>query len=432
MAAMFSFLAKLLDSLVFLGLLVLSQAGLGQEKSSGPATAKVFAEPMVARVELRLTIGEEEVDVIAKGDLVTVLEEREKSFLIRTFRGIKGGIEKANLVTLAESVETYDEIIKDNPKEGRFYTLRAGSHWARGSSEKALADFDQAIRLGYETANAYSSRALFLTSAHEYEKAVADFTQAIEKGDASEATLTNRAAALVQMNKIDEAIADYTAAVKLNDKNAGVLQQRATAFKVKGDLESAIADFSKAMELSPNFIPAILGRGYVYFQKGDHANAIGDFSKVIELNGKAAVAFNNRGYNYQLLGKYQEALSDFDKAVELTPDYALAHQNLGWLLSTCKEESLRDPKRAIAASSKACELNQFADLSDMAALAASHASAKEFDLAIGIQEKIVERAPPPQKILAERILDLYQNEKPFDPDMAVEPVLEKPVSTDKQ
>lgn len=392
---------------------------------------KIFAEPMVARVELRLTIGEKEVDVIEKGDLLTVLEERERTFLIRTFRGVKGGIEKANLVTLAESVETYDEVIKENPKVGRFYTLRGGAQWARGNTEKALADFDEAIKLGYVSANAYSSRALFLTATHAYEKAIDDFSKAIEKGDKSESIYVNRAAAYLQMNLVDEAIADYSAALQLNDKNAGVIQQRATALKVKGELDKAIVDFTQAIELSPNFIPAIMGRGYVYFQKGDHLKAVEDFSKVIELNGRAAVAFNNRGYNYQQLGKYKEALGDFKKAVELTPDYALAHQNLGWLLSTCKDESLRDPKTAIASATKACELNEYNDLSDLAALAASHAAAKEFPLAIGLQEKIVERAAAPQKPLAEKLLELYRNEKPFDPDLKVEPTAEISVSDQK-
>jgi tetratricopeptide (TPR) repeat protein len=396
--------------------------------SSAKPAPKIFTEPMVARVELRLTIGEKEVDVIEKGDLLTVLEEREKSFLIRTFRGVKGGIEKANLVTLAESVETYDEVIKGNPKVGRFYTLRAGAHWARGNTEKALADFDEAIRLGYVSANAYSSRALFLTATHAYEKAIEDFSKAIEKGDKSESIYVNRAAAYLQMNMVDEAIADYSAAIQLNDKNAGVIQQRATAHKVKGELDKAVVDFTKAMELSPNFIPAIMGRGYVYFQQGDHAKAIVDFSKVIELNGRAAVAFNNRGYNYQQIGKYKEALEDFKKAIELTPDYALAHQNLGWLLSTCKDESMRDAKTAIASATKACELNEYNDLSDLAALAASHASAKEFSLAIGLQEKIVERAAAPQKPLAEKLLELYRNEKPFDPDLKIESAAEIPTS----
>ncbi len=382
---------------------------------------RVFVEPMVARVELRLTIGEKEVDLIEKGDLLTVLEERPNSFLIRTFRGVKGGVEKSNLVTLAESVETYDEIIRDNPKVGRTFTLRAGAHWARGNAEKALADFDEAIKLGYDTANAFASRALFLTSSHEYEKAIADFSKAIEKGDKSESIFINRAAAYLQMNRVEEAIADYTSAIQLNDKNAGVLQQRATAYKVHGELDKAIEDFNKAILLSPNFIPAVMGRGYIYFQKGEHAKAIEDFSKVIELNGRAAVAYNNRGYNYQQIGKHAEALADFKKAVELTPEYALAHQNLGWLLATCSDPTLRNASEAIAAATKACELNQYADLSDMAALAASHASAKQFSIAIGLQEKIVERAPPAQKPLAEKLLQLYKNEKPFDPDLKLEP-----------
>jgi tetratricopeptide (TPR) repeat protein len=391
-----------------------------QDKSTASASAAStsWSEPVVSRVELRLTIGDKEVDLIEKGDLVTVLEERESTFLIRTYRGVKGAVEKANVVKLAESVEVYDELIKENAQTGRLYTLRAGAQWARGDGEAALKDFNQAIALGYDSSNAYSSRALFLTASGQFDKAIEDFNKAVEKGDRSESILINRAAAYLQMNKVDEAIADYSAAIALNDKNAGIFQQRATAYKVKGDLQKAADDFGKAMELSPTFIPAIMGRGYVFFQAGEHAKAIEDFSSVIKLNDRAAVAYNNRGYNYQLLGKNAEALSDFNKSIELTPQYALAHQNRAWLLATCETESLRNPKEAILSATKACELNEYNDLSDMAALAAAHASAKEFDLAIGIQEKIVERAPDPQKDLAKQLLELYRQEKPFDPKLS--------------
>ena len=61
---------------------------------------------------------------------------------------------------------------------------------------------------------------------------------------------------------------------------------------------------------------------------------------------------------------------------------------------------------------------------------ASHAAAKEFDLAIGLQEKIVERAPSPQKPLAQKLLELYRNEKPFDPDLKIENESEKANATD--
>lgn len=394
----------------------------GSEQKPAPSTSTTaqLTEPMVSRVELRLTIGEKEVDVIERGDLVTILEDRGERFLVRTFRGVKGVVDKVNLLSLAESVEVYDELIKTQPKEGRLYTLRAGAQWARGAGDEALKDFDEAIRLGYDTANAFSSRALFLAASGQHEKAIEDFSAALEKGEKTEANYINRAASYMQLNRLDDAIADYSQALTLNSKNAGILQQRATAYKVKGDLDRAIDDFTKAIELAPKFIPAIMGRGYIYFQQGDHPKAIVDFSKVIELNDRASVAYNNRGYNLQLIGKEKEALVDFSKSIELEPEYALAHQNLAWLLATSSDKSLRDPKRAIESATKACELNQYNDLSDMAALAASHAAAEQFDLAIGIQEKIVERAPEEQKALAKKLLELYKDNKPFDPQLGSE------------
>ncbi len=390
--------------------------GIKKDSNGITPSAPSPIEPMVARVEMRLSIGDKEVDVIEKGDLLTVLEERENGYLIRTFRGIKGSVQKANAVKLAESVEVYDELIQQSPTVGRLYTLRAGASWARGNTEKALADFDRAIELGYDTANGYSCRGLFLSSLGRNEEAIRDFAIAIEKGDRSEAIFINRAAAYLQMNQVDDAIADYTAAIAINQSNAGVFQQRATAFKVKGDVDKAILDFSKAIELNPKFIPALMGRGYVYFETGEHELAIVDFTHVIALNEHASVAYNNRGYNYQQLGKSTESMRDYEKAIDLNPNYALAHQNLAWLLATAKEESIRNPAKAILAATRACELNQYNDLSDMAALAASHAAAKQFDIAIGLQEKIVERAPAEQKPLAQQLLDRYRKELPFDPD----------------
>ena len=160
---------------------------------------------------------------------------------------------------------------------------------------------------------------------------------------------------------------------------------------------------------------------------------------VIEKGDKSESIYINRATAYLQMNMVDEAINDYsaaiqlnDKnAVELTPDYALTHQNLGWLLATSEDESLRDAKTAIASATKACELNEYNDLSDLAALAASHAAAKEFSLAIGLQEKIVERAAAQQKPLAEKLLELYRNEKPFDPDWKVEPITQTPNSETK-
>ena len=41
------------------------------------------------------------------------------------------------------------------------------------------SDFDEAIQLGYDSANAYSSPALFLIASHSYDKAIDDFSKVI-------------------------------------------------------------------------------------------------------------------------------------------------------------------------------------------------------------------------------------------------------------
>ena len=379
-------------------------------------------EPRVARVQMRLNFDEDVVDVIEKGDVMTVLEDRDDGYLIRTFSGRKGLVAKVNALALAESMDIYSELIDAKSEEGRLYTLRAGAWWSAGKKDEALADFDKAIELGYVAAHAFMSRGLFYASQGNHEKAIDDYTKAIEKDPKDSSPRINRAASYLLLGKQDLAIEDYSKAIESQPANAVLYQQRAVANKALGKIDEAIADFGKAIEaagaVKPESIPAHMSRGFLYFQLNKHAEAIDDFGSVIQINPKAAVAYNNRGYNLFQLGKSVDALRDFDESIKLEPKYGLAHQNRAWLLATTDNKSLRDPKAAIESATTACELSEYQDLSDMAALAAASAANEEFDKAIGLQEKVIEKAAPAQKPFAEKILELYQNHQPFDPKVA--------------
>ncbi|MEM7478362.1 MAG: hypothetical protein AAF483_25550, partial [Planctomycetota bacterium] len=76
---------------------------------AGP-TALAQSGPVVARLEMKLTLNKKVIDVIEKGDLLTVLSEREESYVIQTFNGHKGAVAKGNAVPLSESVPIYDEL----------------------------------------------------------------------------------------------------------------------------------------------------------------------------------------------------------------------------------------------------------------------------------------------------------------------------------
>ncbi len=421
--------------LLFTLVLVCSQNFLaapcwGQDKpdvnTTSPASAAAFAtnlsEPVVARVEMKLMLDERVIGTIEKGDLLTVTGERADSYVIQTFNGQKGAVSKVNVARLAEAAGIYDDLIEANPKEGRLYTLRAGSHWALADNEHALADFNKAIELGYEVAHAFSSRGLFHAAVGEYDAAIADYTIAIGKDAKDDVLLVNRASVFMSMGKYEDAAADYTKAIAIDEKNAVYYQQRAIAYKLLGNIDKAIVDYDQAIKIEPSNVAAWMGRGFIKFQLGKSQEAIDDFSKVIELAPGTAVAFNNRGFNYQLMKQYDQAAKDFEEALKLAPKYLLALQNRGWLLTICDDQSIRNPQVAIEIATTVCEISEYRDVSDLTLLAAAHASKGEFEQAIGWQEKVIDLAPEPQKAVAKKILELYRKKSPLDPKLLeVEP-----------
>ncbi|GAA5506947.1 tetratricopeptide repeat protein [Novipirellula caenicola] len=378
-----------------------------------PTSAAPPQEPVVARVEMKLTDGEKVTDVIEKGDLLTVIEERDEDYVILTHDGSRGAVDKVNAVRLAESTDIYTDLIEQHPDEGRFLTLRASAWWALGKTEKAVEDFDQAIELGYKEPHAFSSRGLFHAAIGNFDKAIADYNMAIELDPESIAPFVNRAAVHMAQGKVEKAIEDYTAALKIKPANASLLRQRAIALKAAGKLDRAIEDFNGILAGNEKDVDAISGRGYIYFQQGNHEAAVKDFAKVIELNPESAVAFNNRGYNQYQLGNAADALADYDKAIELAPQYGLALQNRAWLLATAEDTSLRDAAKAIESAKAACEISDYNNLGDLSALAAAFAADGKFEEAIGWQEKVVENAPESYQEFAKKILQRYQDKKPF-------------------
>ncbi len=382
---------------------------------------RLFADdPVVARIQMRLAVGEETIDEIEIGDLLTVLEDRGDKYVIQTPNGKKGIVAKLNVALLPESVDIYSRLIEKETKDGRLYTLRGSAYWAANDRDRALADFDRAIELGYDSAHAFSSRGLFHLATGDFEKAIDDFSTVIDKGKADDVVYINRAAAFVRLGKFAEAIRDYDKLIEAHPESAPLYEQRAIAYRMTDQFDRAIADFSKAIELDDKMLPAWMGRGFVYFLQKKHEQAVKDFSAVIERNPQAAVAYNNRGYNYQRLGKFAEASADYRTALQLAPTYELAYQNQAWLLATCDDPKIRDPKQAIESASKACELSDFKNPSNLAALAAAFAADGQFDKAVGWQEKVVEASDETQREWANKLLDRYRSNLPFDPKLAEE------------
>jgi tetratricopeptide (TPR) repeat protein len=139
--------------------------------------------------------------------------------------------------------------------------------------------------------------------------------------------------------------------------NGGGLDAAAEAYdKAEARLSKLAAAFPDVFEYRYVLVRCRFDRGLAYARAGRSESALADFSKAIELRPEEAGAQQQRASLYFQLGQWDKAIADFAKVLEMAPNSANDQNNLAWLLATCAEPRLRDPRRAVELAKKAVEL----------------------------------------------------------------------------
>ena len=132
---------------------------------------------------------------------------------------------------------------------------------------------------------AFSSRGVIHSRNEDYDSAVADFDKAIELNPEYAEAYFGRGAILVHTDEYERGIEDLDKAIELNPERASAYRLRGIAYIThKEDFESAIADFDKAVALSPDDATAYQARGMTWFLKEEYDKAVADFDSAIALD----------------------------------------------------------------------------------------------------------------------------------------------------
>ncbi|MDR2304228.1 MAG: tetratricopeptide repeat protein [Treponema sp.] len=160
--------------------------------------------------------------------------------------------------------------------------------------EEALADYTEVIgRGGPNLSIAYNNRGITYRLIGEPDRAIADYDEALRLSPHDAVTYNNRGNARKDKEDFDRAIADYSAALRLNPDYALAYNNRGVAFRLKGDVERAIADYDEALHLRPDYAEAYSSRAYACYLKEDYVRARADWEKALQLDPNHAQARNS-------------------------------------------------------------------------------------------------------------------------------------------
>lgn len=237
------------------------------------------------------------------------------------------------------------ELATSDEDSSAAYHTRGAARAVLGDYDKAIADFDAAIRFNPETAINYLDRGLAKEVLGEKDAAKADFEKATQiNGDLAEDYYKD-GRGKNDGRAYEAAMVSFDKAIRLNPKYAPVYSNRAISQndqgqrelrrknpeKAKHHLRGAIVDCTEAIRLSPKYTAAYNNRGLAKYRLGQseadcgnsqeaekhyHA-AIVDLDKAIQLNPKHVKAHRNRGYVEEKLGQQEAAAADFEKAKAL-------------------------------------------------------------------------------------------------------------------
>ena len=123
------------------------------------------------------------------------------------------------------------------------------SAYMKGQFTRAIASYDEAIRLDPNYARAYNNRGLAYQAKGDLNRAIADFSEAIRLTPTLSAAYLNRGAAYARKGDVDKALADCTEVIRLDPHSFQAYKLRAAAYQAKGEGSKAEADRLQAGRL---------------------------------------------------------------------------------------------------------------------------------------------------------------------------------------
>ena len=186
-----------------------------------------------------------------------------------------------NIVVWGKTDEEIDALIKNSY---RLYYNRGLAYRGEGDYDRAIQNYDEAIRINPEAADAYNSRGDAYHGKGDYDQAIRDYDEAIRIDSQDADAYNSRGVAYHGMGDYDQAIRDYDEVIRIDPQDVDAYNNRCWTYGLMRRPDEALRDCNESLRLRPGNVPSLNGRALAYWLRGEPDKARDDLDRAREVD----------------------------------------------------------------------------------------------------------------------------------------------------
>ena len=247
-----------------------------------------------------------------------------------------------------------------------------------GADQKALAEFQEALRLDARLAGAY----------------------------------TGLAAVYAREGKLDDSEKACHEALAIDPDLAAAHAQLSSIYGKQGKVDDSLREMQAAIQAEPLTVAFHYSLGMIYDAQKNPEAAIGAYREALRLRPAFLEALAGLGNALIAADRQREAIETYRELVLRAPGLPFARHNLAWLLLAKPERTPNDISQALTLLEQAVQITNHKDPRMLDTLAVGNAIAKHFDEAVSIDNTALELARSNND--TDLVAEIQQNLKRFE------------------
>jgi tetratricopeptide (TPR) repeat protein len=226
------------------------------------------------------------------------------------------------LLDYDRALKDFEDAVRIDPTFARAFANRGAVHAAKQDFDRAIEDFTRVLALEPRSAHAFADRAGMHRLKGEHEQAIGDYTQAIQIDPSFTEAILNRGITLAGTGRCADAIADFSRAIELSKAGTTTsiaLVDRGLCREKTGRDDLAVLDYSAHLDLEPRSQYGLELRGALYFRARQYDRALADFAQALVVNPSSPAALYGRGLVKMMMGDGRGGREDIEVATAMRP-----------------------------------------------------------------------------------------------------------------